>query len=227
MSVARGRPPKLPAHLRRSVVLDEATRQFAARGRAGTAIDDIAAETGVRKPAIYDLFGSKDDLFRACVDEAIRALRDHFLVVNAETAELERPERTRRRVAAAIDYAERHPDSFRLLIRAPFSWPDDDPSAPRRHRESLVEVLATNYRREARVAGTPIDAAADLLARLFFAMTEEVILLHLDDPSWGRDALIDFLADFIEGGMAGVRPEAWLGVERARDTIGRRRSAPN
>jgi AcrR family transcriptional regulator len=85
---------KLPAHLRRSAVLDAATRQFATSGRAGTSIDDIAVEAGVRKPAIYELFGSKDDLFRACVDQAVQALRDSFRVVNAETAELERPERT-------------------------------------------------------------------------------------------------------------------------------------
>jgi hypothetical protein len=39
---------KLPAHLRRSAVLDAATRQFATSGRAGTSIDDIAAGSGPR-----------------------------------------------------------------------------------------------------------------------------------------------------------------------------------
>jgi len=215
MTAPRGRPPKLPAHLRRSVVLDVATRQFADGGRAGTSVDDIAAEAGVRKPAIYELFGSKDDLFRACVDQAVDALRDNFRVVNAETSDLELAERTRRRVAAAVDYAERHPSSFRLLARAPYSWPDDDPEAGRQLRGRLVEVMADNYRRESKAAGTPIDVAADVLARLFFAMAEEVVLLSLDDPTWDRDTLADFLAALIEGGVSGVRPDVWLAIERA------------
>jgi AcrR family transcriptional regulator len=212
----RGRPPKLPAHLRRSVVLDVATRQFANGGRVGTSVDDIASEAGVRKPAIYELFGSKDDLFRSCVDQAVQALRDNFRVVNAETSDLERPERTRRRVAAAVDYAERHPDSFRLLVRAPYSWPDDDPEAGRQMRDDLVEVMADNYRRESRAAGTPIDVAAEVVARLFFVMAEEVILLCLTDATWDRDLLVDFLAELIEHGISGVGPEVWLAMEQAR-----------
>jgi AcrR family transcriptional regulator len=197
-------------------VLDAATRQFAARGRAGTSLDDVSAESGVRKPAIYEMFDSKDDLFRACVDHAVAGLQDHFLVVNAETADLALAERVRRRVSVTVEYAERHPDAFRLLVRAPYSWPDDDPAAGRRIRNRLVEVMADNYRRESKAAGTPIDAAADVLARVLFAMAEEVILLHLDDPAWDRDALVDLLAELIEGGISGVRPEAWVAVERAR-----------
>jgi AcrR family transcriptional regulator len=216
VSLPRGRPPKLPVHLRRSVVLDVATRQFADGGRAGTSVDDIAAEAGVRKPGIYELFGSKDDLFRACVDRAVQALRDNFRVVNAETSDLARPERTRRRVAAAVDYAVAHPDSFRLLVRAPYSWPEDDPEAGRQIRARLVEVMADNYRRESRTAGTPIDAAAEVVARLFFAMADEVIQLCLTDASWDRDTLVDFLAELIERGISGVRPEVWLAMEQAQ-----------
>jgi len=218
MSARRGRPPKLPAHLRRSVVLDAATRRFAASGRAGTSIDDIASDAGVRKPAIYELFSSKNDLFRACVEHAVDALSDNFRVTNAETTDLEIPERTRRRIAAAFDYAEQHPHSFRLLVRAPYSWPDDDddPEPGRQLRGRLVDVMAANYRRESRAAGAPIDSAAEVLARLFFSMAEETIQLCLDDATWDRDAVVEFLAEFIEGGISAVRPPVWLALERAR-----------
>jgi len=150
-----------------------------------------------------------------CVEQAVQALRDNFRVGNAETTDLERPERTRRRVAAAVDYAERHPHAFRLLVRAPYSWPDDDPEAGRQMRRRLIEVMAANYRRESRTAGTPIDVAAEVIARLFFAMAEEVILLCLDDATWDRDTLVDFLAEFIEAGISGVRPDVWAAMERA------------
>jgi AcrR family transcriptional regulator len=211
----RGRPPKLPEHVRRAVVLDAAVERFAEAGRSGATIDEIAATSGVRKPAIYEMFGSKDDLFRAAVDSEVGALSDFFRVVNAETAELPRPERTRCRVDAALARAESHPAAFQLLSRAQLSWPEDDPDMGRDLRDGLVAVIAENYRRESRVAGTPIDAGAELLAQLFFAMTEQVIHLRRSDPGWDRSALVDFLAEFIEGGLAGVRPEVWVAVERA------------
>jgi len=210
----RGRPPKLPADLRRAVVVEAATRSFGCRGRAGTSLDDIAAETGVRKPAIYELFGSKDDLFRACVEEAVDSLRERFRVVNAETSELERPERARRRVDAILDHAAQHPDLFRLLMRAPYSSPDDDPEVGRRMRARLVEVMAANYRRESADVAAPIDVGADVLARLLLAMTEQVVLLVLDDPDRDHSALVDLLAQLIEGGIAGVSAGTWAALER-------------
>jgi len=211
----RGRPPKLPEQVRRAVVLDTAVERFAEAGRAGTTIDEIAATTGVRKPAIYAMFGSKADLYRAAVDQEVGALSDFFRVVNAETAELPRPERTRRRVDAALARAEAHPAAFQLLSRAPVSWPEDDPDTVRALHDRLVGVIADNYRRESQAVGTPIDAAAEVLARLFFAMTEQIIQLRRNDPSWDRTALVDFLTDFIEGGLSGVRHEVWLAVERS------------
>ncbi len=196
-------------------MLDTATRLFAAGGRAGTSIDDIAAGAGVSKPAIYELYLSKDDLFRACVEQAVRSLRDSFRVNNAETTDLELSDRTRRRVGAAVDYAEQNPDAFRLLARAPYSWPDDDPEVGRQLRHHLVEVMAANYRRESSAVGAPIDVAAEVMARLFFAMTEEVILLCFDDPTWDRATLVDFLAQFIESGISGVQPNVWAAMERS------------
>lgn len=197
------------------MVLDVATRQFAAHGRVGVSVDDIAAESGVRKPAIYELFESKDDLFRVCVEHAVQDLQDKIRLVNAETNDLDLSQRTRRRVAAIIDHAERHPDAFRLLVRAPYSWPDDDPDVGRELRDRLVEVMAANYRRESSAAGKPIDQGADVVARLLFAMTEQIVTLRLTEPGWEGDALVDFLAEFIETGLAGVRPDTWRGLERS------------
>ncbi|MEI2700724.1 MAG: hypothetical protein V9E94_21155 [Microthrixaceae bacterium] len=74
-------------------------------------------------------------------------------------------------------------------------------------------MIAENYRRESRAARTPIDAGAELLAQIFFAMTEQVIHLRRADPRWDRTALVDFLAEFIEGGLAGVRAETWAALE--------------
>lgn len=73
---ARGRRSSLAAHLGaqegdvRSQVLAAATRLFAARGFDGTALQDVADEVGVTKPAVLHHFPSKDAL-RAAVLESI------------------------------------------------------------------------------------------------------------------------------------------------------------
>jgi AcrR family transcriptional regulator len=204
----------MPEHVRRAVVLDAAVAHFADQGRTGTTIDDIADATGVRKPAIYEMFGSKDDLFRAAVDHVVTALSAQFRVTNAETADLAPAERTRARIDAALAHAERDPQSFRLLLRAPYSWPDDDPTGAQGPSRHLVQVMADNYRRESKAAGTPIDDAAEVLARLFFTMTYEIIRLQLTDATWNRDALVELLAQFIDGGTAAVRPDVWHAIDR-------------
>ncbi|MCU0269387.1 MAG: TetR/AcrR family transcriptional regulator [Acidimicrobiales bacterium] len=216
MTAHRGRPPKQSAEVRRALVLEVATRRFADGGRVGTSLDDIAEEAGVRKPALYVLFGAKDDLYRACVEQAVASLADSFRVVNAATAGLPRAERTRARVAATVEYAEGRPDAFRLLARAPYSWPDDDPAAGRALRDRLVEVMAANYRRESAAAGSPIDVGAEILARLFFVMAEEIVRLCLAVETTDREALVDFLAEFIDAGIAGVALGTWGAVERSR-----------
>ena len=115
-----------------------------------------------------------------------------------------------------LAYAEQQPEEFQLLARAPYSSPDDDPLAGRRVRSQLIEVLADNYRRESRNAGTPIDDAAEILAHLVFAMVEELILLRFDDPTWNRDALADFASSFIDAGISGAGPKAWSAADQAR-----------
>ena len=55
------------------------------------------------------------------------------------------------------------------------------------------------------------------MARLFFSMADQVIAMRLADDRWDRDALVDFLASFIDGGIAGVQPSTWLALEHRTD----------
>lgn len=214
----RGRPPKLPEHVRRAVVLDAAVRRFAEVGRDQATVDEIAAMCGVRKPSIYEMFGTKEQLYRAAVEHEEQASIDFARVFNAETAHLPMAERTRRRVDAALARAEAHPQGFRLLDRARTAPPERTAHDGLPAQSPVISVMAENYRREALAAGTPIDDAAVLLARLFFSLADQVIALRLADDSWDRDALVDFLAAFVDGGMAAVEPQTWRALERRTES---------
>lgn len=73
----------MPAEERRALVLEAATRAFAAGGYAGTSTDAVAKEAGVSQPYVVRMFGTKLELFlavfgRACdrIEAAFRRVLD-------------------------------------------------------------------------------------------------------------------------------------------------------
>ena len=67
---------KLPAQERRQVVLDTACRVFFEKSYRGATTAEIAREAGITEPILYRHFGSKRDLYIACLDEAWRIFRE-------------------------------------------------------------------------------------------------------------------------------------------------------
>lgn len=65
---------RVPRELRRRQVLVVAEHLFVARGYAATSMKDVAAGAGVSKPIVYDLVGSKEQVFEACMARAADAL---------------------------------------------------------------------------------------------------------------------------------------------------------
>ena len=66
---------RLPAAERREALLDVACRVFCDSSYHGATTAEIARECGVSEPILYRHFGSKRDLYLACLDEAWRRLR--------------------------------------------------------------------------------------------------------------------------------------------------------
>jgi AcrR family transcriptional regulator len=66
---------RLPAEARRQAVLDTACRVFSRSSYHGATTAEIAREAGISEPILYRHFGSKRDLYLACLDEAWRAFR--------------------------------------------------------------------------------------------------------------------------------------------------------
>src|SRR5579871_1162970 len=68
--------PRLSAQDRRQAVLDTACRIFFKKSYRGATTAEIARETGITEPILYRHFGSKRDLYLACLDEAWRQFRE-------------------------------------------------------------------------------------------------------------------------------------------------------
>ena len=67
---------RLTAGERRQVVLDTACRVFSQSSYRGATTAEIARESGISEPILYRHFGSKRDLYLACLEEAWRTLRE-------------------------------------------------------------------------------------------------------------------------------------------------------
>jgi AcrR family transcriptional regulator len=68
--------PRLRADERRQAVLETACRVFSEKSYRGATTAEIAREAEITEPILYRHFGSKRDLYLACLDEAWRSLRE-------------------------------------------------------------------------------------------------------------------------------------------------------
>lgn len=138
--------PTRPGESSRQPILDAAIRVFARQGYAGTSVQDILAEVGVSKPALYYHFESKAGLFRAILDHAYdECLR----LMQAGIARRPPGEEQLVEVAAALfRFAGRHGDLTRLVFASLFAAPGEipaeclDPGRRRRNFELIRELIA-------------------------------------------------------------------------------------
>jgi len=75
---------RLSAEARRAAVLDTACRVFSRSSYRGATTAEIAREAGISEPILYRHFGSKRDLYLACLDEAWQTFREEAAKAIAE-----------------------------------------------------------------------------------------------------------------------------------------------
>lgn len=95
----------------RAEIVAAAERHFAERGFAAARLEDIAADVGIRRAAIFYHFGDKQELYDAVLDEifggAMADLPSHGSVADRLEASL----------TGWIDYVARRPSAARLILR--------------------------------------------------------------------------------------------------------------
>ena len=73
------------AEERKQAIVVAATREFAAHGYAGTSTQNIANRVGVSQPYLFQLFGTKRDIFMATIQECFNRVITKFEFVARET----------------------------------------------------------------------------------------------------------------------------------------------
>lgn len=104
---------RMPRAQREQQMLQVAEAVFAESGYQATSMDDIAARVGVTKPMLYEYFGSKDGLLRACLGRARQQL--HEQTVAAAGGGGEPREVMARAVRAFFDFVDEHAAAWAVL----------------------------------------------------------------------------------------------------------------
>ncbi len=183
----------LPRAERQAQVLRAAATAFARAGFAGTSMDDVAAAAGVTKLIVYRHFDSKQDLYRAVLEQVSTRLAEEFAEGWRDGP------RSGVSATAYLTVARENPDGFRLLWRHAAREP-----AFADHAERFRE-LAVEAARQVLAPALPDPALHRWAAETIVGMLVEATLNWLDDGDPDRDD--DFVALTTASLRASV--EAW------------------
>ena len=114
---AAGGTKRLPRAVREQQMLDAAVQMFSANGYHETSMDAIAAQAQISKPMLYLYYGSKEELFGACLNrelgrfiEAVRADVDDKAALKCSPREL-----LRRTIVSVLHYIDANRASWIVL----------------------------------------------------------------------------------------------------------------
>ena len=128
---------RVPRAVRERQVVELAEDLFSERGYAGASMEELSRRAGVTKPVVYELFGSKDGLFRVCVDRAIERMAAS--IADAFRSETEPEARLRAGGLAFLRFAHDNRVAWDLMgMQGRFA---DQAASVRRSQAQLIRTL--------------------------------------------------------------------------------------
>ena len=133
---------------RRRQLLTVARKVFGRRGYHVVTMDDVARESGVTKPILYDHFPSKRDLYRALLEADLEQLAARI----REALETSRGNRQRIQASlqAYFDFVDEEGEGFRLLMQEAVGTERDFTEMVIRFREEVLRQVTEVIVRESR-----------------------------------------------------------------------------
>ncbi|WP_299564664.1 TetR/AcrR family transcriptional regulator [uncultured Mycolicibacterium sp.] len=134
-----GGTKRLPRAVREQQMLDAAVQMFSINGYHETSMDAIAAQAQISKPMLYLYYGSKEDLFSACLNRELTRFVD---TVRAEI-DFAKPakELLRNAVLAFLNYIDANRASWIVLYTVATSS-QAFAHTVREGRERIIDLVA-------------------------------------------------------------------------------------
>jgi len=161
---------------RRSQLLDLGVRLLATRSLDELSIDVLAEEAGISRGLLYHYFGNKHAFHEAVV----RRAADDLIAQTAPPADGEPLERLLISVTAYLDYVVNNYEGYLSLVKGAAGGNDTLREIYDEARSALTDRI---FRQDAQGEIIPDTAASRLIVRGWAAMTEELVLTWVVDPS--------------------------------------------
>jgi AcrR family transcriptional regulator len=189
---------RLPREEREPQMLRAAMGVFGACGYHGASMDDIAAAAGVTKPMFYAYFGSKDELYAACIEHVARRLEAALREAGADEPDPER--QMWERVLAFFEFVGEWRDQWRVLRGQPGPFADELARA----RGTMVELTLRQL--DAGAEASLPRAELEPLAHALVGAGEALADWWVDHPDESAEAIATRQMNLL-----------WLGLERLRE----------
>ena len=134
-----GGTKRLPRAVREQQMLDAAVQMFSVNGYHETSMDAIAAEAQISKPMLYLYYGSKEDLFGACLNRELSRFID---VVRADIDFSQSPkDLLRNTIGSFLRYIDANRASWIVMYTQAISS-QAFAHTVREGREQIIELVA-------------------------------------------------------------------------------------
>ena len=186
----------------RDELLTAALRVFARRGYRQAGVDEIAAEAGYSKGALYWHFSGKEELLMALIEERIDApMRDRVALLASAPPERDMSVEATRAFAQQLGEQR----EAMLLEREYWTLAIRDPELRARYAERQTELrgsLATAMEARARHLGTPnLTMPAEDVARIVMSIIGGLAVDELIEPGSVRPELLGEALALVYAGL--------------------------
>jgi AcrR family transcriptional regulator len=197
MAMAGG-TKRLPRAVREQQMLDAAVQMFSVNGYHETSMDAIAAAAQISKPMLYLYYGSKEDLFGACLD------RELGRFVDAVRADINFDQSPKDLLGNAIGSFMRYIDANRaswIVMYAQAINSQAFAHTVREGREQIIELVAELMRAGSRTPRS--DAEYQMMAGAL-GRAGEAMANRLSTGDIGVDEAAELMIDLFWHGLRGT-----------------------
>jgi AcrR family transcriptional regulator len=164
-----------------SQIIDIATAEFVEKGLAGARIDEIAGKATKRK--IYYYFEGKDELYRAVLERAYRAVRESESQVDIASGTA--LDALRRLIEHDVHYHAEHPELVRLVMNENIHRAehlkqiDNLPVGNRKVIEILAQIIARGEAEKSIRPGIdPVELHMNISSLSFYNVSNQFTFSH-------------------------------------------------
>ena len=191
------------AEERRAQILEVARKCFASKGFAQTTVEEIAAQAGVTKLAVYEHFGGKEGLYAIIIDQVITGLasvlREAMAHIHLSSHDL-----LKGTIRALLDYIEDCPQCMQLIMMDFSEMGGFGAASILSDTTAQLEVLLLPAYEITGFDTKVIPLVAQAMTGMV-AITGQWWLVH---PEFSKEEVVDQLVDMIWNGIHHIGLEA-------------------